>query len=236
MNSLLKKLWKNKWVFRNLFSTIYFNFHYLPFNQARKLPIILHKPRFGKLKGQIVILGEVKTGMIKLGYFDVGIYQNNGIYFSNKGEIIFKGRTEIGNDSYISIGASSKVIFGEHFVATTTFRLTSLINVTFGNHVRFGWDCLVMDTDFHRLKRLDGTLTKGFGAISIGNNNWIGNGCRIMKDTITPDYCTISAGTWISGKVAAKPYSIIGNNRAIQIIKTGYFLDPSDNNITNHIK
>ena len=30
----------------SLLRTIYFNFHYLPFSQAKKMPIYLHKPKF----------------------------------------------------------------------------------------------------------------------------------------------------------------------------------------------
>lgn len=30
----------------SLLRTIYFNFHYLPFSQAKKLPIYLHRPKF----------------------------------------------------------------------------------------------------------------------------------------------------------------------------------------------
>lgn len=30
----------------SIIKTLYFNFYYLPFNQAIKLPIYLHKPRF----------------------------------------------------------------------------------------------------------------------------------------------------------------------------------------------
>lgn len=234
MVNLLIKIWDNKWILRSILSTIYFNFRCLPFKQAIKLPIILYKPRFGSLKGAIHIPGGGKTGMIKLGYFDVGIYQNNGIYFSNEGEIFFNGRTEIGNDSYIGVGPQSRVSFGKNFIATTTFRLTSFAGVTFGEYVRFGWDCIVMDSDFHRLKSIDGKTSKGYGKITIGSYNWIGNGCRIMKKSVTPDYCTISAGTWISGKIEVDPYSVIGNKRDVQVLKSGLYLDPLDNNITDY--
>ena len=50
--------------------TIYFNFHYLPFGQAIKLPIILRKPRFVRLKGKVSIENDnVRFGMIVLGKF-----------------------------------------------------------------------------------------------------------------------------------------------------------------------
>ena len=48
--------------------SIYFNFHYLPFEQAVKLPILLYKPHFIKLKGNVIIESDkVSFGMIKMG-------------------------------------------------------------------------------------------------------------------------------------------------------------------------
>lgn len=234
MYNKFKLIWSNKWILRSLVSSIFFNFYYLPLKQAIKLPILLYKPRFALLKGTITILGRVKTGMIILGRQTVGLYQNNGIYFQNEGNIFFNGHAEIGNDSYIGVGPGSTVVFGKNFSATTTFRLTSFVGITFGDYTRIGWDCIAMDSDFHRLTRLDGTMTKGYGKIKIGNNNWIGNGCRIMKNTCTPDFCTISAGTWLNGIVKAPPYSIVGAKREYTVLKTDIYLDPNNHMITDY--
>lgn len=228
MNRILKKIWANKWVLRNIFQTIYFNLHYLPLKQAIHLPIWLYKPHWGELKGAIEISAPIKTGMIRLGFNNVGIYPNNGIRISNKGKIIFKGSALIGNDSYLHVDKGGDVEFGDNFRATTTLRLASYNKITFGDNVRFGWDCIVMDTDFHKLTRKDGTTTKGYGPIQIGSNNWFGNGCRIMKNTSTPDYCTIAAGTWLSKSVEVPEYSVIGNKKEIGIIASGVYLDPND--------
>ena len=64
---------------RSLFSTIYFNFHYLPFNQAIRLPILLYKPHLVKCKGSVNISKEGgEFGMIRLGQHIAKIYPNNG--------------------------------------------------------------------------------------------------------------------------------------------------------------
>ena len=166
--------------------------------------------------------------MITLGRFTVGIYQNKGITFSNTGSICFLGRAEIGNDSYVSVGTNSKVVFGNNFKATTTFRLTSQCGITFGENVRIGWDVLITDTDYHRLKKTDGTYSKGQSAIQIGSFNWFGNGCRILKGVRTPDYLTTAAGTWLTGPIDVPQYSVIGNEKKIKIIASGFWLDPED--------
>jgi len=54
---LVSKIKSKKWVLRSLLPTIYFNFHYLPFRQAVKLPIFLYKPDLKLMKGTVTILG-----------------------------------------------------------------------------------------------------------------------------------------------------------------------------------
>lgn len=65
--NILKRLWCERWVLRSLPSSIYFNFHYLPFKQAMRLPIWLYKPHFLALKGKIIILGGGENGYDTFG-------------------------------------------------------------------------------------------------------------------------------------------------------------------------
>lgn len=177
---------------RSIFSSIYFNFHYFPFKQAIKMPIILYKPKLLKCKGEIKIEGKIKTAMIQWGKDNVSLYPNSGIVYENHGgTIIFKGECFVGNNSFISIGGSGMVIFGDKFTASTTLRLTSYDRIEFEDRVRCGWDILIMDTDFHKLTKLSGGYSRGHAPIHIGSNNWFGNGCRIMKRTSTPNYCVV---------------------------------------------
>lgn len=69
--------------------SVYFNFHYLPVYQAWKLPILLYKPKFLSMKGNVIIDShKIKTGMIQLGRNMVSSYPNTGIkwncYFQRK--------------------------------------------------------------------------------------------------------------------------------------------------------
>lgn len=52
---------------------LYFNFKYLPFRQALKIPILLYKPHFMGLSGKINIEGPISFGMISLGFNHVPI-------------------------------------------------------------------------------------------------------------------------------------------------------------------
>ncbi len=216
MFSVLKNIWKQRKYLRSIFYSIYFNIYYLPFSQACKLPILLYKPRLIKMKGKIKIEAtEITFGMIQLGFENVSLYPNAGIVYENHGgEIIFKGKAEIGNNSAISIGASGKVLFGEHFLATTTLRLTSYASIEFKSYVLCGWECIFMDTDFHRITKIDGTSLKGFAPIVIGAHNWLGLRTVVMKGTETPDYCVIGANSLLNRKYDLDCYSLIAGNPA----------------------
>lgn len=222
---ILKKIKQRLWMLRSLPWSIYINLHYLPFRQALHLPIMVYKPRFLKLGGSIEILGGVKRGMIQLGRYQVSLYPNSGIMLELRGKIIFHGNCSIGNNSFISTGERSVLEFGENFGATTTLRLTSYDHIKFGDNVLIGWDCLFMDTDFHRLTRVDGKPVKGYGSITIGKNTWIANGCRIMKNTSVPDYSVIAAYTVLTGRVDAPEKSVIGNEHNSKVLANGRWLD-----------
>ena len=225
-------LWNYRWILRSLAQSFFFNFHYLPFKQAIKLPILLYKPHFISLKGKIIISSpSIKTGMIKLGIRTVPIYPNSGIIFENNGGVIeFKGSCAIGNNSAISIGEKAKLEIGHKFSASSTLKIISLHHIIFGEKVRVGWECTFMDTDFHAMKKINGGHTKGYAPIIIGNNNWFGTKCLTLKRTETPDYCTVSATTLLNSKYHYPPYTVIGGS-PVKDIAHGVYRDIDDDTI-----
>lgn len=129
---MLKKILNNLWILRSIIPTIYFNFHYLPFSQAIKLPILLYKPKFMKLNGVVKIEGKTNTGMIQLGKNCIPLYPNTGIVFENLGgTIIFKGKCGIGNNSAISVGSKGNLIIGSNFNASTSLKLVCWHSIQF---------------------------------------------------------------------------------------------------------
>ena len=57
----------------NWIKTLRINFHYFPFKQAIKLPILVaHRVVFEQLRGGVEIEGKLTTGMLLFGYRGVG--------------------------------------------------------------------------------------------------------------------------------------------------------------------
>ncbi len=88
-----------------------------------------------------------------------------------------------------------------------------------------------MDTDFHKMTKLSGGYSKGFGSIIIGSNNWFGTGCLILKRTKTPNFCTVQAKTILEKAVDVPEYSIVGQTRNIEVKATGLWRNIEDDNI-----
>jgi acetyltransferase-like isoleucine patch superfamily enzyme len=208
---------------------IWFNFHYLPWRQAIKLPIFLYRAKILRAKGSITITGNVFTGMIRLGERTVSLFPNRGFVWENHGgKCSFAGKCHIGNASGISIGEHGNLTFGNNFVSTTTLKLISYHRVEFKDNVLIGWDAIIMDTDFHRMKNHEtGTFTKGYAPVLIGQNCWIGSRCTILKGTNLPAYCTLAAGTTIGKKIEGG-YQILSNTSEIKTLKTGYYRELSE--------
>lgn len=55
---------------RTFFPTLFFNFYYLPFHQAIRLPIWVHRLHLTDFRRKIKIeVSSIKPGMIRLGFF-----------------------------------------------------------------------------------------------------------------------------------------------------------------------
>lgn len=166
--------------------------------------------------------------MIELGNYQVALYPNDGfIYSNNGGTIVFHGRCSIGNNSAIAIGKKGYVEFGNNFIASTTFKLASQWHVVFKENVLFGWDCLVMDSDFHKLSKISGGYTKGYGSVKIGANTWFGNGTLVLKNSTIPDNCVVGARSVVAGKIDVPSFSLVSGN-PVSLKKQGVWRNPLD--------
>lgn len=220
---------------RYIVPTLYFNFHYLPFRQAIRLPIVLYKPHLLKCKGKVKLEpedGRIWHGMIRLGFLSASIYPNNGITWENKGgTIIFRGRCYIGNDTYLTIGNKAIVDIGKESQNDAGLKLVSYKGIKLGTKTWLGWGCTIMDTNFHPLYDM---VKKEFkpadGPIVIGDYNWFGTGCKVMHSVTTPERCTFGMGTVVTRGCVKKSYCVMGGS-PVRILSENVMLDHKHNTI-----
>jgi len=213
---------------RYMLYSIYFNFHYLPFRQAWKLPILLYKPKLIKCKGTVSLESDdIRYGMIRLGFINVTLYPNSGIIWDNRGgRTVFQGKCSIGNASAILVGKTGNIVFGKNFLSGCGLKIASHHRIIFGENMRFGWEPIVMDTSFHKLKDMNNNQTsKGYGPIIMGKNNWVGSRSTILHGTQTPDYCIFGAGSILNKDYSSNPTHILMAGNQLTIKKTGIWRD-----------
>ena len=212
--------------------TIWFNFHYLPFRQAIHVPIFCYNVRLRKAKGQVAIESEnIRTGMIQLGMDIVGIYPNNGITWENSGNIVFRGSTKIGNCCSICIGKNGTLDLGNNFITNAATKIVCVYSIRIAENARIGWETLLMDTSFHRIKGFDGKLKgNGYGEIVLGKNNWLGTKCTVFPGAKTPDYCVIGAGSFLNKDINDWPTHIMIAGNPVQIKVKDVWRDVEDDN------
>lgn len=199
---------------RALLPSLWFNFKYLPLRQAIRLPILVYKPHFLRLKGSVVIDSPcIHLGMIRLGFFTADVYPNAGITLRIEGKIIFQGRCFIGNDCYVICGKDGEIVFGNDFKATGGIRLVSQHGIHFGNHVLVGWGNTIIDTNFHPLYDMEKEhFKKAFGPINIGENNWFAMNCLVMPGVTTPVHCIFAARTIVTRGGQYESYCVHGGS------------------------
>lgn len=185
------------------FKTIYFNFKYLPFRQAIKIPIMVSKKVYLlHTGGQIILDSPIISGMIQIGFGNVGIFDKeiSRTIWEVSGTVIFKGTANIGHGSKICV-MNGVLILGNNFTITAESTIVTSNKIEFGNDCLLSWEILIMDTDFHKIKDISGNILNPPTPIIIGNKVWIGCRCLILKGATIPDNSVIGANSFVGKKL-----------------------------------
>jgi acetyltransferase-like isoleucine patch superfamily enzyme len=210
MNKYLKFFWRLN------FKTIYFNFKYLKFKQAVWFPFLIsRKVYLKKVKGKVILECPVRTGLVQFGYGDVGIFDKklSRSIWEVSGTVIFRGKSNLGHGSKISVANTGTLILGDGFKISAETSIYASSRVEFGNNCLLSWEILIMDTDFHKILNGHGEIINHPEPIIIGNKVWIGCRSLILKGAKIPDNCIIAANT-IVRRVLEKENCIYGGYRA----------------------
>ena len=187
---------------RQNIKTIYFNFKYLPFKQAIKIPIKVSKKVYlWNTGGQIILDCPIKSEMIQIGYGGVGIFDKevSRSIWKVSGTVIFRGCAHIGHGSKLSVDGT--LVLGNGFMITAESAIVASNRIEFGEQCLLSWDTLIMDTDFHKVKDKSENIINPSAPIVIGNKVWIGCRCLILKGTTIPDNCVIGANSLVNKRL-----------------------------------
>lgn len=195
--------------------SIWVNYRKLPFRQAVRLPILVYRTKLKSLKGKIEINADkLKMGLIKIGFgtTQMSDIQRERTVLNIRGRMVFNGKCKFGSGSRISVSESGVASFGNNFNATSHFKLVCNKEITFGYNNLFSWNCLLMDTDQHRIyDRVRGEVLNGDRPIKIGNHVWCGCNITFVKGAEVADNVVIGSCSLVAGKHPEGDVAIAGN-------------------------
>jgi len=206
-------------------NTILFNFKYLPFKQAVKLPVyVSYRVWLMQMDGRIQIQAPIHRRMISIGFGRIGIFDRHKsrTIWQVAGTVIFKGRAKIGHGSKISVGGRAELVLGDGFTISAESTIVANKKVEIGNNVLFSWDILLVDTDFHAIKDNEGVIINPDVPVIIGDKVWIGCRSMILKGSEIPSGTIIAAGTTITSSLSSGTHSIVGGN-PVRVLKEGVY-------------
>jgi len=192
-----KKKWK-LFISVNWHKTIYFNFKKFPFSVAKKLPVYFYgKVKFTSIEGKVVIDSPIKKGMLGFGQpYELTTMSKGNAEIFILGTMVVKGHVQFGKDYFIHIGKDACLEMGHLSSIASNSKIICKNRIVFGSYTRIGSESQVIDTNFHQM--FD-TITKEYfpmtAPIVLGNYNFISNRVSIMRNTITPNNCTIASNT-----------------------------------------
>lgn len=218
-----------KEVFRvNILKTIYLNIKYLGLLGGIKLPIYIYRDTLlSSCKGKVVIHGELRRGMIRIGKSHlptVDPKSNRSIWKIDEGcTVVFNGRAYLNQGVKIIVGSGGTLEFGEYVTITGRTEIVCNKHISIGNNCLISWDVLFLDDDAHKIYDKGGNLLNESKAITIGDNVWIGCRNTILKGTTIPHDCVIASGAILTKKFDTPNTIIGGSGKHQQIIASDIY-------------
>lgn len=212
---------KNLNILLSIPRTILFNFRYLPFSQAIKLPVwIAYNCKVLLKPGGVILTRQPNFAMIRIGYHKVPLMEPHSktlLAVERGGTLIFDGSAHIGKGSKIYVAKNANLKLGDNFAISASTQISCHKSIQFGKDIQFSWDCLVMDSDSHRIYD-NGSQINADKEIVFGDKIWIGCRSTVLKGAVIPDGCVIGATSCVTGN-KFEPYTIIAGTPAKSIKK-----------------
>jgi acetyltransferase-like isoleucine patch superfamily enzyme len=213
--------------FLGLPKTLRFNLKYFPLRTALRLPVFIsHRVWFRKLHGTVRLPEKIRTGMVKIGFSDNGLFDRSqrGTILELNGSILFEGMANIGHGSRLIVFVSGDLVLGPDFVVAAAASIICAHRVRFGAGCLLSWDTLIMDTDFHSIFNDTGQRGNQDAEVVIGSRVWVGCRSIILKGTSIGSDSVVGAGAVVRGRFDG-PGQVLAGNPA-RVVREGISWQP----------
>lgn len=199
----------------SILKTIYFNFYYLPFRAALKLPF-----RIGK-HVKIGCMGKKESVYVENvnKHIGIGTGQSFGMgettfwYIGNEGRLTIRGGATIGRGTQIIV--DGHLTLGKNFYCNANCIINAGKQVIFGDDALLGWNVTVIDGDGHTMIHENNDMPK-YEEIIIGNHVWLAANSSILKGSTVGDDSVVAYGAIVSKNIDQRNVIIGAQNRILR--------------------
>lgn len=205
---------------------IWFNYRYLPFKIALKLPIFLTYDTQVNIKGAINYLGPLKMASVRIGFHKAdgcNISDETHLTIRKDGTLTIYGTAHIGNGSKIIVDKNAILSLGDNFAISASSKILCYKHISFGNDIQLSWGNVIMDSDTHTILDKDGKVINLPNSVVLDDKIWTGCNVLILKGIHIPSNCVIGANSILSIN-NFNPNSIIAGCPAKSIKEIGGFI------------
>ena len=131
----------------------------------------------------------------------------------------FEGKTKIGSACRIICNPNGNIIFGDGVNITGRTSIISDNRISIGTKSLISWDCLLMDTDFHKVVDKNEAVNERKD-ILLGEHVWVGCRATILGGAQISENSVVAAGSVLTKKFSEKDLLLGANNK---VLKTDIF-------------
>lgn len=152
--------------------------------------------------------------MVQIGYEVTGNidgkYERAIVEIGKSGKVIFDGKCCLGSGTRLNVYGTLR--FGDNVRLNGNTNVCCFSDIEIGSNTLVSWDCLFMDTDFHKVYINEKIMNEN-SPIKIGRNCWIGCRTTVLKGCEIPCGSVVGAGSLVCKKFD-KENAMYGGNPA----------------------
>ena len=176
--------------------TFYVNFKYFSFNIAIKRPVkVSYHTKIININGSITLMGNIKTGMISIGYAKVGVFDAtySRSILDIGGKINFKGVAIFGQGSKICVEEGGILTIGDNYINSAEGTIHCKKQIIIGDNT-VSYDTFITDTDSHAtIDTQTKKVSSAESPVFVGDNVWIGMKASVLKGSKISDGSIVAA-------------------------------------------
>lgn len=174
--------------------SFYASWRLTSFKRAFKLPV---RCRYNV---KLLNLCGIMTGggIFKIGFNRTGIYdlRHQRSMLNVEGKMVVDGKVGIGTGARIDVNKGGVLHFDGQVGNSAGVTIVCADHIVIGDHTALSWDTLIIDKDYHYVLDINTGKTKvNHKPIVIGKNAWLCAGSKVLKGSVLPDGCILSAGS-----------------------------------------